>query len=130
MSHADYLRGVMGPVPLKKTATRLQKEIRASKLDYDVIVGRGLSGTLVVPLLSIALHKPFAIVRKHISTHSYLKVESSIDLDDIKSYIVIDDLIGSGSTLKAIKEEMNELRMMGIFLYMSTRSNPWHGVPV
>jgi len=67
--------------------------------DYDTMVGTGLSGALVVPLLARALGKHFAIVRKDAeSTHSCNQIEGRIG----RRWVFVDDFIVSGTTFSRV----------------------------
>lgn len=92
------------------------------------LVFTGLSGQLVgIPLAHIT-NRPFAIVRQAPSSHSYLKVEGYIN---VTKYIIIDDFIESGKTIKTIIKEMTkaapEAKCVGILLYEErTQDNSYH----
>lgn len=68
-------------------------------VEFDTIIGTGLSGGLVVPTLARALGKHFAIARKpQAESHGSYQVEGTIgDL-----WIFVDDFIDSGQTLKRV----------------------------
>lgn len=67
--------------------------------DFESIVGRGLSGALVVPMLATALGRSWAIVRKEgEQRHSHDKIEGEIG----ETFIFVDDLVASGGTYRAV----------------------------
>lgn len=69
-------------------------------LNFDTIVGTGLSGTLVVPYLGRAFGLHWAIVRKSDGSHSSNMIEGEIG----QSWLFVDDFICSGNTLIRVKE--------------------------
>lgn len=74
-------------------------------VEYDTLVGTGLSGTLVVPFLARALGEYWAIVRKEHSPHSNNLIEGEIG----QKWLFVDDFISSGSTLRRVKNVLNNL---------------------
>jgi adenine/guanine phosphoribosyltransferase-like PRPP-binding protein len=71
-------------------------------VDYDTMVGTGLSGSLVVPLLARALGKKFAIVRKNASESSHARTTYEGEIG--QKWIFVDDFIASGSTRERVRE--------------------------
>jgi adenine/guanine phosphoribosyltransferase-like PRPP-binding protein len=108
-----------------KTLRELTKLIKSHpEIKFDSIVGTGVSGMLFLPALSNRLKVPFAIVRKDDSSHSSREVEfSSSKL--VLDYIIIDDLIDSGDTVRNIQEKMSEFclssKARAVFLYEPER---------
>lgn len=68
-------------------------------LQYDTIVGTGLSGTLVVPALAVALSKHFLIVRKSVEHNHSGQHEGLFG----RRWVFVDDLIASGDTLRTVR---------------------------
>jgi len=72
-------------------------------IDFDTIVGTGLSGALIIPDVAQALDKKWAIVRKdNDSVHAVYNIEGSVG----ERWLFFDDLIASGRTLKFVGERM------------------------
>lgn len=70
---------------------------------YDTMIGTGLSGALVVPVMAKYFDKNWAIVRKPSdSNHAEYNIEGSIG----PSWIFVDDFISSGATLVRVFEAM------------------------
>jgi orotate phosphoribosyltransferase-like protein len=70
---------------------------------FDGIAFIGMSGTLLAPLISERMQIPLLMVRKdadYQSSHDYREVSGNFD---IKRYVILDDLIGTGKTLSLIK---------------------------
>jgi len=102
------------------------KVLKHRSNDYDVIVCRGYSGMTVAPILAWALKKPIFIVRKDgESTHSSEKSFMGT-LGD--RYLMIDDFVGTGNTIRTIRDylkiahdraERPEGMIVGLYLYES-----------
>lgn len=73
---------------------------------FDTLVGRGLSGALIVPFVARALDKHWLIVRKgNDGSHSGELAEGTLG----HQWLFMDDLIGSGSTLLATIKGVRQL---------------------
>lgn len=86
------------------------------KIDFDTLVGTGLSGALVVPEVALRMNKHWAIVRKeNDSEHAEHLIEGTVG----ELWFFLDDLISSGKTLKFVKEKMGELdtEFVGYYMY-------------
>lgn len=102
-----------------------EAEEQLKDLDYDSIVVRGLSGTIMGSCLAHRLKKNLVVVRKGEECHGY-----SLEYNDFpKKYIILDDLVSSGDTIRSIKDRMDRIldsissRCMGIYLYHSNRDS-------
>jgi adenine/guanine phosphoribosyltransferase-like PRPP-binding protein len=94
---------------------------------FDTIAFRGMSGALVVPEVAAKINKPMLMIRKSDGHHSSWSVEGNTNL---KSYIIIDDLIASGATVKNILEGVEGSAnyvtdCKAIFLYRDSRRDPF-----
>jgi adenine/guanine phosphoribosyltransferase-like PRPP-binding protein len=75
-------------------------------VEYDTMIGIGLSGGLVVPTLARLLNKEFALIRKDgDSSHRERTVEGTIG----ERWIFVDDFVSSGETLRKVKLKMEEV---------------------
>ncbi|QFG10438.1 phosphoribosyl transferase [Mycobacterium phage Anthony] len=111
-----YLRMVADPDLLEQTA-RLRIP---ADLEYDTLVGTGLSGTIAVTELARRLGKKYLIVRKpNDGSHSYLKVFGTLG----RRWMFVDDLVGSGKTMSRCFDMVNNVsnrfstEFVGTFLY-------------
>lgn len=92
---AFYLEDVVER--LDSLIERAQTRLAANPVDFDTLVGTGLSGALVVPRIADALGVNWLMARKpNDGTHSSKRVEGSIG----RRWLFVDDLIDSGLTLK------------------------------
>jgi len=90
-------------------------------VEYDTLIGTGLSGALILPMLARELGKQFAVVRKPDNSHSDTRVEGSIG----NRWVFVDDLIDSGATFVRVATEVRNItreyshrsELVGAFLY-------------
>lgn len=145
---ADYMSGAMKIEIRREVIALLKDMITRSKLQFDTIAFRGMSGALVGSIISHEMGIPFAVIRKEKdSTHS----ESAIDGPlEIGNYIIIDDFISSGTTIRMIintirygesQENLEDskkhgvpnpnAKCIGIFLYdiEDSRTPTFDGIP-
>lgn len=102
ISHISYSHAAFGqPETLILNARANLKDI-----EYDTMIGTGLSGALVIPILARALNKHFAIIRKSTETsHSYKNFEGNIGY----RWLFVDDFIASGRTLRTVYGTMTHI---------------------
>ena len=87
---------------------------------FDSIVCSGTSGLLVVPQVAEILNKHILVVRKHGE-----KCYSEFSTEGVAPYryVILDDLICSGNTVKhikrTIKNEYPRAKCIGIYCYLS-----------
>ena len=117
---SSYLYNPLDGEKLHKMTKLIVSYIKSLKLDFDAVAFRGVSGALVAPSVASSLGKPLICVRKESEkTHTHYQVEGY--LCDNCTYIIIDDLIDSGSTIKEIvkkiKAECKKTECKGVFLY-------------
>lgn len=92
-SHADYLDEIFKDPD--RTITKFKTLM--TDVDYDTLVGVGMSGALSIPMLARAVGKHFAIVRKardYESNHSRRMIEGVVG----RRWVFVDDLICTGNT--------------------------------
>jgi hypothetical protein len=98
-SHASYLSNLFEDPA--GTVARFRAKVR--HVDFDTLVGTGLSGALAAQLLAQSVSCHFAVVRKSgESTHSNNTVEGVIG----KRWLFVDDLVASGETRSRVKTAM------------------------
>lgn len=100
---------------------RVISRIKQVGLDFEFIAVRGMSGALISGLVAAHFRKSISIVRKPKAVESShgLRLEGT---QVARDYIIIDDCIYTGATIRAILTGIGELapesRCMGIFLYL------------
>ena len=97
-----YLRDAFNNTSeLVATARRLLKGVK-----YDTMVGTGLSGSLVIPVLARALKKNWAIVRKdNDGSHSPCVIEGTLG----ERWIFVDDFVASGDTRRRVIKTVEDI---------------------
>lgn len=93
-------------------------KLRKIASEFDTIVCCGVSGLMVVPQIAELLNKHILIVRKDEKRYSEFRTEGVAPF----KYVVVDDLICSGDTIKHIKktisEEYSRAKCVGIYCYL------------
>lgn len=83
-------------------------------IDYDTLIGTGLSGSLVIPTLAYWLDKHYAIIRKPgDGSHAYKGFEGHIG----KRWIFVDDFIATSGTLRRVINDMNNITAQTVTEY-------------
>ena len=80
-------------------------ETCAGHVEFDTLVGTGLSGTLVVPYLGRAFGAHWAIVRKDQNHHDYGPVVGEIG----QRWLFVDDFVSMGTTLRRVQSAIDRL---------------------
>lgn len=124
MSVASYLKNVFDRKQRRTVINKAVEILKEAKkeLQFEAIAFRGLSGAVVAPEIADALDVDIIAVRKPDNSHSYNSVEHN---DYHSKYIIVDDLIDTGRTIKAIVEEIKikmgtTPQLVGIYLYNPT----------
>lgn len=93
-------------------------DLRKIADSFDSIACCGVSGLMVVPQIAELLNKHILIVRKNEKRYSEFRTEGVAPF----RYVVIDDLICSGTTIKNItnniKEEYPRAKCIGVYCYL------------
>lgn len=100
-------------------------------IEFDTMIGTGVSGTSVAPVLARALGVGFCIVRKDSdwkNSHSSAKVEGYLG----RRWLFVDDLISMGNTLSRVLVAIESIptwrtEFVGAYLY---GTSPGIGVEV
>ncbi|UVK63358.1 phosphoribosyl transferase [Mycobacterium phage Shygu2] len=117
LTDETYLRVVHKPDRLLELAKQY-----LANVDYDTLVGTGLSGTIAVTTLARLLDKNYLVVRKpNDGAHTSMKAEGRIG----KRWVFVDDLIASGRTFGRVWDAVHiitrdwkfESKFVGSFLY-------------
>lgn len=100
--HTGYLSHAMGdPDDMVAAARYALKNVK-----FDTMVGTGLSGALVVPIIARAMGKHWMLIRKpNDGSHSSYRAEGKLD----RRWIFVDDLIDSGDTLRRVLDQVSAL---------------------
>ncbi len=129
-SHAQYLSGALNNLDHVVEEAKEQLSLFAG---CDTLIGRGLSGALIVPYVARALGLHWAIARKeNDNSHSSEVVEGTIG----ERWVFFDDLICSGHTLvqtiKRVQEACHSVgyttTLMGAVMYAPSLSYDYEAV--
>ncbi len=138
---SSYLHNVYHVNVFAKLINKATKQLKAfrQKHPFDAIAFTGTSGAALAYPLSLRLKVPLICVRNPlIKNHSNHMVEGCYSA---KRYIIIDDLIDVGNTIKRIVDGINiaykveraatKPKLIAIWLYGSDTSyRKWKGTPV
>ncbi len=130
---SDYLGRVYGKGFLKLVPAAVAKlRTFRRKHPFDALAFTGSSGAAIAFPLSYFLKVPLIHVRKNDKNHYGMPIEGTLSS---KRYVIVDDFIASGSTVRKIiktvkKEYSHPAELVGIFLYDSYKRETYEGVPV
>lgn len=92
------------PHDLRETVDYAVRDLTPLIAGFDSIAVRGVSGLLVGSPVALALGKPLAVVRKPSEVAHASGIVNRAHAGN--SYIVIDDFVSSGATVREIQLEM------------------------
>lgn len=116
---ASYLHDIVARTPVDKTIQRCVKLLEPTQDKWDTIAVRGVSGLLIGPVLAHLMRKELIVIRKpEDDTASRSKIEGHVTAC---SYVIVDDLICSGSTcvqiMRAVRSFAVKANLYGILVY-------------
>ncbi|QNJ57092.1 phosphoribosyl transferase [Gordonia phage Rabbitrun] len=103
------------------TYLKMAAEHCLAGIDFDTVVGIGVSGAVALPVTSLATGKRMLVLRKPgVSAHSTSHTGSLG-----RSWVFVDDFIGGGSTFENVRAQVEDLArrhkfttsFVGAFLY-------------
>lgn len=117
-SHAAYFTVIANNVVRNAMVDVICQQLKSHLSKFDSIVACGNSMMGIAPIISYKLNKQLIVVRKsNDGSHSSYKCEYS---DMPEKYIIIDDTIFSGNTVKYVRDIMDQTtcgELYGIYLY-------------
>ena len=95
-------------------------------IKFESMVGTGLSGALVIPLLAQEFDVPFALIRKNVHNSHALRIWEGTITDN---WLFVDDFISTGSTAYNVMNAVwnitrGEAHPVGAYLYSETYAFP------
>lgn len=100
-----------------------KRDLDASDLDFDTLVGTGFSGGIVIPALATRLRKKFVLLRKENddSHHGSGRLLGQLG----ERWLFVDDFISGGHTAKRVLEKValgaalndHKTTFVGAYLY-------------
>jgi hypothetical protein len=100
---AGHISPLMKPDSLQTLVNNAVETLTPHAQNFDAIAFRGMSGALVSAPIAIALKKHLILVRKNEVRYSCHGVEGP---KGDYNYLIVDDLISSGDTVRAIHREI------------------------
>lgn len=119
-----YIRRVVDGVSREGLIENALEVLKPRSSDFASIAVRGMSGATIGAILAYLLKKDLIIVRKsdH-DTHSTYNPEGRLDGSP---YIIVDDLISSGYTMRAILNKIKSRGVLvGAYLYNVNNEEAW-----
>lgn len=112
-----YLRQVYDTDLFQRTMREVLVLVRNIRHSFDAIAFRGHSGAAVAYPLSYALNIPLLCVRKPGNTKHYIReTEGHVDAG---RYLIVDDFVDSGETIRKILQVLPYGSCKGLLLYKS-----------
>lgn len=126
MRHSPWLRPVYDPEKLRDTVYHISCEICELPTKPKFIAVRGVSGVSIGAAVSYYTGIPLVVVRKDSEqTHSNGTVQGLYEL--CGDYVIVDDLIDSGTTVRAIARELradsDANKPLAVILYSDPRAS-------
>lgn len=108
---STYLEELVDTKQLQERVDRCIMVLKEHDVKFDAIAYCGMSGGLIAPILAVMMDKSLIMVRKGddrlypSDSHSDLLVEGDYAA---RSYIVADDFISSGKTVREIRKRVKK----------------------
>jgi len=116
---------LIDPVHYQAAVRRTLSYLYTRRHDFDAIAFRGLSGSLIAPVVAYQLQKKMMAVRKENSPHTSYKIEAASNPSE--RVLILDDFISSGATIREIisvvKSECPACKIVGIHLWRANYSS-------
>ncbi len=101
----DYLRHVLSVDNLIRHSQNVVDALKPYSKAFDSIAFRGMSGAIIAPMVAAQLNKDLIMIRKsEDKSHASATVEGHITT---QSYVIIDDFVDSGRTLRLTVQSIN-----------------------
>lgn len=137
VGHSQYHEHTYRPARLATVAKRVCKSLKKlqKKLKFDAIAFTGTSGAAIAYPVSVLTGMHLICVRKTSEKSHGKRIEGTFK--NVRRYIILDDFIAEGGTIKKIAEELakesdaayydyDRARCVGVCLYDRTAYIPLH----
>jgi adenine/guanine phosphoribosyltransferase-like PRPP-binding protein len=116
---STYIEEVIKPHVQKELVRECVNRIKENFSNIDAIVVTGLSGLIIGSTVSMKTGKQLVVVRKpRDESHASTNVEGLTNLHYPFKYVILDDFIDSGKTLRRIVQQMGKSpKCLGYLLY-------------
>jgi adenine/guanine phosphoribosyltransferase-like PRPP-binding protein len=116
MQHPSYEEELYNPESLVRVADRIIALITRDYPDTDGVAACGISGIAVAAVVSAISGIPLITVRKE-SDQCNTEIRVQGPDHDVKSYVIVDDLVSSGRTVRHIVNNLAFMSCKALFLY-------------
>lgn len=118
----DHTTVLLNPRIKREIINNCCKDLESNEIYFDSIACCGISGLLVAPIVAENIKKNLVIVRKkNDKRYSPFQYEGVVP----NNYIIIDDLICSGKTVKHILDTISEdcpnAKCVGIYCFLKDK---------
>lgn len=113
LRHPFYLDSLVNPIELRSIVQKIAQKLKEYS-NVTHIAGRGVSGWAIISAVAYETGLIPIFVRQYTADHDTGMVVTQGDDADViltSQYIIIDDLVASGSTIRRIHEEIVRLNM-------------------
>jgi adenine/guanine phosphoribosyltransferase-like PRPP-binding protein len=123
--NSSYLSSFLEPEKLQRRV-ELAVEV-LSQYSFDAIAFRGMSGALISPSVAMRMNKTLIMVRKpNDDSHAVRWTGEKVVVEGdsgARSYVIIDDIVSSGATAKAIQEAVKDFAPKAVFVGLLEAGN-------
>lgn len=84
------------------------------KVEPPTIVGIGLSGAIIACQIATRIDCNLCLVRKFTTSHTLMSIEAE---EDFTKYVIVDDQIATGETIRNIRTKLGTRKCLGIVLF-------------
>lgn len=113
----------------KENLTRISNDLKRWLVDHGknpekdvLLVGTGVSGVSSAAQLSIVSGIPWGFVRKESDKANHGFERSDNLFNRALCYVIVDDFIASGTTVKGLMKELGEHRVLCAVMHMQKKS--------
>lgn len=103
----SYFDVALEPKKLRSIAKDAKKVFDAIGIKVENVVGRGTSGIIALPIFAEVFGAAINIVRKHDTSSHSPNIIESIHYKPLQNWVIIDDFVSSGNTVKKIAEAVD-----------------------
>lgn len=104
---ADYFKSAFRAEDRDSVISRALRAL--APIEFDAVAVRGMSGAMIGPVIAHEMHKDLILVRKQ-GDEAHSRGSYCHHLSDIENYVIVDDFITTGHTLKEIIKCVSNLR--------------------
>ena len=106
---------------LHEFVDKVVEVIRVRKLEFDFVAVKGISGLTIGPVVAYLLGKGLCVINSEDTPSPHRKLECIVlrPGSGTQRYIIVDDFVDSGRTVKYIKDMLYDMEHVDTVLYDS-----------